>query len=151
MQCSRCNHEFIVPNPDRIEIMSVKNANKQIKAEKRASLNRDKIRLREERLKFNGELNSDEILLGAVEYFGFHKNVFNTSAGKLKVSDKAIIVYNDKGSFRISKDSVISVKKKNYFFLIPTGIEIKVKDKRKKYDFVVVPKEREQIISLLDQ
>lgn len=151
MQCSRCNHEFIVPNPDRVEFVNAQNAEKQAEREKRDAENREKIRLKEECLKHNGELNSDEVLVGLAEYFGFHKNAFCTTEGKLKVSDKAFIVYNSQGSFRIPKNNVICVKKKNYFMFIFTGIEIRTNDNRKKYYFVVFPQERDQIISLLNK
>lgn len=151
MQCSRCGTEFTIVNPDRGDKLQEKEIEKQIKAEKKAVEYKNAAQLKKECLLRNGKLVDGEKLIQDIDYFGFHKNVFSNSQGKLRITDKSLICYNDKGCFRISRDKIVAVKKKNYFLFIPTGIQIRVNDKRKKYNFVVYPKDRAEILTSISK
>lgn len=150
MQCSRCGCEFAIINPDKAEILEAKNQKKVQKQQEEAGRRTEKYKAIAEQkavcLARNGQLAEDEILVEKVDYFGFHKNAFSNSQGKLIITNKSLICYNEKGCFRILRDRIQSVKKKNYFLCIPTGIQIRVNDKRKKYNFVVIPSERNEIL-----
>lgn len=153
MQCSRCGTEFTIVNPDKADRIRNSEVLKENKAYNVANADTDNnvMQMKKECLSRNGQLAEDEVLIKDIEYFGFHKNAFSNSQGKLRITNKSLICYNDKGCFRIPKDKIIAVKKKNYFFVIPTGIQIKVNDKRKKYYFVVYPKDREEILKSLTE
>lgn len=149
MQCQRCGNEYTVVNIDKVDAIRRKEVQTKEKQEKTAEHRKEAAAFKAECLSRNGMLEPDEDLLAEVSYFGFHKNTFSNSNGKLKVIDRGYICYNDKGSFHISKETVIDVKKKNYFGMIPTGIQIRTRDKRKKYNFVVYVKDRDEILSTM--
>lgn len=146
MQCQQCGNEFEVVNPDRVEAIQRKQKIVDEKREKLAEEYRIASKIKEECLAKNGVIQESEVLLSEIPNFGLHRNAFSTSYGNLKITDKGYIWYNQNGSVRIPRNSVVEVKKHNYFLVIPTGVQIKTRSKRKKYNFVVLPKEREGII-----
>ncbi len=144
MQCPRCGHQYKILNPYRAEkINSDKQREMEQRREKYAKLNQD--------TEMNGKLLEDEQLITEINSIGYHKNVFSTTNYRVKITDKCKLIYNSKGSFRIYNDDIISIKKKNYFFVIPTGICIstRILNKKKKLLFVVAPSDREKIIEQL--
>ena len=150
MQCQRCGHEFTVINPDKVEAVQKKAVATKEKQGKNAEYRRHAAQMKAECLARNGKIEPNENLLAEIGYFGFHKNSFYTSNGKLRITDRAYVWFNENGSFRIPKSEVVSVKKKNYMGVIPTGVQIRTTYKRRKYDFVVFAKEREHILQKLE-
>ena len=147
MQCQRCGNEFSIINPDKADVVSNKKSVAESRKNENTERKREIAREKVECISRNGMLETGEQLIAEIPYFGFHKNAFANSNGKLKITNKSYICYNDKGSFRIARNAVIQVKKKNYFGFIPTGIQIRATDKRGKYNFVVIPNERDKILS----
>jgi type IV secretory pathway VirB3-like protein len=144
MQCPRCRREYKILNPYKSEkILADKQKKMEQCREKYAELNRS--------LEANGKLVEDEKLISEISSIGYHKNAFTTINYHVKITDRCILIYNNKGSFRIYNDDITSIKKKNYFLIIPTGICIKahILNKKKKFLFVVSPNDREKIIEQL--
>lgn len=147
MQCTRRRNQFMVLNPKITKKQMVKEK-KEFNQKRHVENVNNRFQTRLKNFKRNGRLTEEERLLFEIDYFGFHKNAFYTTNGKLKITDETLVCYSEKGAFRITKSNIISVKRKNYFLFIPTGIQIIVKDKRiYKYNFVVFPKERQDIIN----
>lgn len=148
MQCSRCGCEFSIPNPD-IEIRKEK---KRIEQAKRADARLVKLKRQLEDKEYNGQLLDDELPLGKISSIGYRKNVFTSVLYDVKCTNRGLIVYNAKSSFRIPSSAILSICKKNYLFFIPTGIQITAKNAKGKpqhYCFVTVPAERESVIATL--
>ena len=101
----------------------------------------------------NGELFENETLVSEIDYFATHKNAWSSAAGMLKITDKSLLIYNKKGAFRIYKEQVVKIRKKNYLFIVPTGIQICIHDgeRKHKYNFVVLVDKRKQILDKLYQ
>lgn len=144
MQCTRCGAEYGVPNPDRVEAVQKAAESKKLKAEEKAEYYKKKEQYKKNALELNGALQTDETLIDEIKDIGFHKNAFVTKYGNIKITDNALIYYNEIGSLRIPKNECINIKKRNYFFFIPTGIQIKTT--RRKINLVMEPKLREDYI-----
>lgn len=149
MQCSRCGTEYTVPNPDREKNIEKEIARKKLKAEEKAEYYNKIAEFKELVLKQNGMLADDERLIDEIKNIGYHKNIFTTKYGNIKVTNKSLIYYNEKGSLRIPKSEILQVKKRNYFLFIPTGIQIKTPTRTLK--FVVEPRNRDKYIQKLIQ
>lgn len=152
MQCTRCGHQFSVDNPDKIELVNEKKAKQKEKQNQKVKMYAEKNRVTIEHLNKNGQLLENETLLYTVDYFCPHKSAYTTAGAQLKVTDKSLICYNEKSRLRIPQSSIISIKKKNYFLIIPTGIQICTNDegRKRKYDFVVMFDKRKEILRMLD-
>lgn len=158
MQCPRCKHQFTVPNPDRTsqiakekEKRETKDAQNREKQEQKKEIRLEKSRQETAVLVENSRLYDDETLLSEVDYFATHKNAWSSAGGTLRITNKSLLIYNKRGAFRIYKDQTIGIKKKNYCFMIPTGIQIITDDgKKHKYNFVVCADKRKQIIKALN-
>ena len=160
MQCPRCKKEFTVPNPDikdKIQKNNEKsNAREQVKTEKnelKRERHFEKSRKEAAIIEKNGELFENETLVSEIDYFATHKNAWSSAAGMLKITDKSLLIYNKKGAFRIYKEQVVKIRKKNYLFIVPTGIQICIHDgeRKHKYNFVVLVDKRKQILDKLYQ
>ena len=157
MQCLRCRQQFTVPNPYRIEQFDKENekavereAELKEKVERRKAKNLERSRLETAIMEKNARLFENETLIGEVDYFATHKNAWSTAGGNLRITDSSLLIYNKKGAFRIYKDQVCRIKRKNYFLIIPTGIQIVINDgKKRKYNFVVYYDKRKQIMQSL--
>lgn len=151
MQCTRCGHQFSVTNPDKIESINTKKAQQTEKRNQKAKIYAERNKVIIENLNKNSQLAEDETLLHTVDYFCPHKSAYIASS-QLKLTDRSLICYNEKNSLRIPKSGIISIKKKNYCFIIPTGIQICVSEggRKRKYDFVVLADKRKEILRMLD-
>ncbi|MBQ3514610.1 MAG: hypothetical protein IJA32_12590 [Lachnospiraceae bacterium] len=158
MQCPRCKKEFTIPNPDKKEKIQKNieksNAREQVRAEKnelKREKHLEKSRKETANIEKNSELFENETLVSEIDYFATHKNAWSSVAGMLRITDKSLLIYNKKGAFRIYKEQVVKIRKKNYFFIVPTGVQICIYDgKRKhKYNFVVMMDKRKQILDKL--
>ncbi len=151
MQCARCGHQFSVTNPDKIESIKAKKAKQTEKRNQKAKIYAERNKAIIEKLNKNSQLAEDETLLHTVDYFCPHRSAY-TASSQLKLTDRSLICYNEKNSLRIHKSSIISIKKKNYCLIIPTGIQICVSEggRKRKYDFVVLADKRKEILRMLD-
>lgn len=151
MQCTRCGHQFSVTNPDKIETINAKSEKKREKQNQKAKIYAEKNRVIIESLNRNSQLTEGETLLHTVDYFCPYKSAY-TANSQLKVTDKSLVCYNEKNSLRIPKSGIISIKKKNYCLIIPTGIQICVNDggRKRNHDFVVLADKRKEILRMLE-
>lgn len=150
MQCSRCGYQFSVINPDKEESIKTQKVKQDTRQREKWNNYTEKNKKIIEGLNRNGQLEDDETLLYTVDYFSPHRKCY-TSSSRLKITDKSLVCYNEKKCLRISRKDIISIKKKNYFLVIPTGIQIYIKEngKHKKYNFVVMSDERKDILNVL--
>lgn len=139
MSCCRCGNCFYTTNPDKVKAINAKSLK-----------NLDKQKQVNEALTENGAIQVGEKLKAEISDIGFHSNAFVTIPYKAKVTDKNLYFFNDKHRFVISKANVQSINKKNYFLVIPTGVTIKVSDKIGNYNFVLLPKDRSEVIEKLN-
>lgn len=144
MQCPRCGHEFSVPSPD-VEAKAAARQTAQ-KARAAARLVETKQRFADE--SYNGQLLESEKLLCELSGLGYHRNAFSTVPCKVKCTDHGLLFYNAGGSFRIVASEIVSIRKLQYFGLIPTGIRIKTK--RRHYDFVAESGVRDDAIASME-
>ena len=164
MQCQRCKKEFTVSDPDKMKKRDKKSLERQTKQaerelskkekeEHRRAVQLEKSQKEADLLKKNSMLYEDETLISEVDYFATHRNAWSTAGGSLRITDKCLLIYNRKGAFRIYKNQIMSIRKKNYFLIIPTGIQIKANSdkKKRKYNFVVMYDQRKQIIGELEK
>ncbi len=149
MQCTRCGTEYSVPNPDREDAINKAIEKKQLKQEERALYIKEKNEKIAKCLELNGKLNEDEQLLTEIKNIGLHTSVFITKYGNIKITNQSILYYNSGGSLRISKNNLLGIRKKNYFLVIPTGIEIKTSKRTIK--LVVESSRRDEIIALMNK
>lgn len=148
MQCSRCKYCFAVVNPDMEDKWNAMKDKKKKKEEQKAIKIQLAIKRRNENLEQNRRLLDTEMLIGDIDFFGWLTSAFSRKNGSLRVTDGSLIWYNAKDRFRIPKDKILRIRKKNYLLFIPTGMQIKVNDRHKKYNFVVKPGERNKILNL---
>lgn len=144
MQCSRCGHEFSVSSPDAEAKAAARQTAQKARAEARLAETRQ--RFADEN--YNGQLMEGEELLCELSGLGYHRNVFSTVPCKVKCTNHGLLFYNAGGSFRIASSEIVSIRKRRYFLVIPTGIRIKTK--RRQYDFVAVPGARDDAIASME-
>lgn len=149
MQCSSCGTEYTVPNPDREDAIQKAILKKQLKADEKAEYYRIKEKYKQAALAINGVLLIDESLIEEIKDVGYHKNAFITKYGNVKITNKSLIYYNEGGSLRIPKNEILAISPKNYFLIIPTGIQIKTHNRKIK--LVVESKTRQELLLKLKQ
>jgi DNA-directed RNA polymerase subunit M/transcription elongation factor TFIIS len=152
LQCSRCGHQFTIINPDKVDTINAQNKAKQEKQRQRIQAYAEKNKKTIDALNQNGKLEGDEILLNTVDYFTPRKYSYEP-AWQLKVTDKTLVCFNAKRTFRVSKENIMYIKKKSYALIIPTGIQICIMEngKKKKCDFVVYTDKRGEIVDMLNK
>lgn len=147
MQCSRCGHEFSVPNPDAAARANARDAAQKARVEARLAESRRRFASED----YNGQLLADESLLHELSGLSYHRNAFSTVPYKIKCTNKGLLFYNASGSFRIPSSEILAIRKRSYFGLIPTGIQIQTVNphtgKRRGYTLVAVPSERDSAIA----
>jgi uncharacterized membrane protein len=114
MKCSRCGHQFTIINPDKVDIINKQNEAK--KEKQRQKIEKKTI----DALNQNGKLENDEILIDTVDYFT-PRNYLYVSGWHLNVTNKSLICFNDKNTFRIYKKNIVYIKKIRYFFRNVSG------------------------------
>lgn len=150
--CSRCGHQFTITNPDKVDIVNAQNKAKQEKQRQRIEAYAEKNKKTIEALNQNGKLEEDEILLDTVDYFTPRKYVY-VSGWHLKITNKALICFNAKSTFRICKKDIEYIKKIRYASAMSAGIQICIMEngENKKYDFVVQVYQQKEIVDMLNK
>ena len=148
MKCSRCKYIFTVINPDMADEWNAMQDKKKEKEEQKAIKIQLAANQKNENLEQNRRLLETEALIADIDFFAWLTSAFSRRNGSLRMTNCSLIWYNDKVCFRIPRDKILRIRKKNYFFFIPTGLQIKVNDRHKKYNFVVKSGERNKILNL---